>query len=100
MSAATSPRSATPGRAPSPGTLLAPQSNDKDKDSTKEEADNKAENKSENLRLRWRNHSAGVCGAFDALLRANELVDVTLASEGRALKCHKVILSACSPYFR
>ena len=34
-------------------------------------------------------------------LRADEdLVDVTLSCEGRLLKAHKVILSACSSYFR
>jgi hypothetical protein len=29
-----------------------------------------------------------------------ELVDVTLSSEGKSIRAHKIILSACSQYFR
>lgn len=36
---------------------------------------------------------------FPSLLNNEQFVDVTLACEGRSIKCHKVMLSACSSYF-
>lgn len=35
-----------------------------------------------------------------SLLESGDLVDVTLAVEGRHLRAHKMVLSVCSPYFR
>lgn len=35
---------------------------------------------------------------FDNLLESGTLVDCTLAADGRYLKAHKVVLSACSTY--
>lgn len=37
---------------------------------------------------------------FESLLTAENLVDVTIAVEGKFLKAHKIVLSACSPYFQ
>lgn len=37
---------------------------------------------------------------FDQLLHAETFTDVTLAVEGQLLKAHKMVLSACSPYFQ
>ncbi|MCL4150210.1 UNVERIFIED_CONTAM: hypothetical protein GTU68_032579 [Idotea baltica] len=37
--------------------------------------------------------------AFDRLLQTESFTDVTLACEGRSLRAHKVVLSACSSYF-
>jgi len=37
---------------------------------------------------------------MQSLLESEDLVDVTLAVEGRYLKAHKMVLSVCSPYFR
>lgn len=37
---------------------------------------------------------------FASLLATESLVDVTLACDGAKLKAHKVILSACSPFFQ
>lgn len=34
------------------------------------------------------------------LREQEEFVDVTLACEGQQVSAHKVVLSACSPYFR
>ncbi|EAT38947.1 AAEL009212-PB [Aedes aegypti] len=49
--------------------------------------------------LRWNNHQSTLISVFDTLLENGTLVDCTLAAEGKFLKAHKVVLSACSPYF-
>ncbi|XP_033252916.1 longitudinals lacking protein, isoforms H/M/V-like isoform X16 [Drosophila miranda] len=49
--------------------------------------------------LRWNNHQSTLISVFDTLLENETLVDCTLAAEGKILKAHKVVLSACSPYF-
>lgn len=36
--------------------------------------------------------------AFPKLLSSEQFVDVTLACDGGSIKCHKVVLSACSDY--
>lgn len=36
---------------------------------------------------------------FDRLLSNKSLVDVTIGCEGKQVKAHKVVLSACSPFF-
>ena len=38
--------------------------------------------------------------AFESLLDQEDFVDVTLGVEGKKLSAHKMLLSACSPYFR
>ncbi|KAM3957742.1 longitudinals lacking protein, isoforms A/B/D/L isoform 3-T3 [Aphomia sociella] len=49
--------------------------------------------------LRWNNHQSTLVSVFDTLLEKGIHVDCTLAAEGQTLKAHKVVLSACSPYF-
>ncbi|XP_018332852.1 longitudinals lacking protein isoform X21 [Agrilus planipennis] len=49
--------------------------------------------------LRWNNHQSTLVAVFDTLLENGTLVDCTLAAEGKFLNAHKVVLSACSPYF-
>jgi len=39
-------------------------------------------------------------GSFQELRSAGELFDVTLACEDETLEAHKVVISACSPFFR
>lgn len=51
----------------------------------------------------WRGGVAGVSWLFVScreLREQEEFVDVTLACEGQQVSAHKVVLSACSPYFR
>uniref|UniRef100_A0A1B6E3Z9 BTB domain-containing protein n=1 Tax=Clastoptera arizonana TaxID=38151 RepID=A0A1B6E3Z9_9HEMI len=48
--------------------------------------------------LRWNNHQSTLVSVFDDLLESETLVDCTLAADGKYLKAHKVVLSACSPY--
>jgi len=50
--------------------------------------------------LRWNNHQSHVLNAFDALLQNEALVDCTLVCEDTSIRAHKVVLSACSPYFQ
>ncbi|CAH1109326.1 unnamed protein product [Psylliodes chrysocephalus] len=49
--------------------------------------------------LRWNNHQTHILAAFDALLQAETLVDVTLVCAETSVRAHKVVLSACSPFF-
>ncbi|XP_065335225.1 protein tramtrack, alpha isoform-like isoform X2 [Cloeon dipterum] len=50
--------------------------------------------------LRWNNHQSNMLSVFEQLLQDESFVDVTLAVEGLYLKAHKMVLSACSPYFQ
>ena len=50
--------------------------------------------------LRWNNFHSNIATSFEQLRDHEDFVDVTLACEGRTIKAHKVVLSACSPYFR
>lgn len=50
--------------------------------------------------LRWNNYLHHITDAFDTLREDESLVDVTLCCEGRKIKAHKMLLSACSSYFR
>ncbi|EEB18840.1 zinc finger protein and BTB domain-containing protein, putative [Pediculus humanus corporis] len=50
--------------------------------------------------LRWNNYQSNLTNVFDQLLQSESFVDVTLACDGRSIKAHKMVLSACSPYFR
>ncbi|CAL4063676.1 unnamed protein product [Meganyctiphanes norvegica] len=55
---------------------------------------------SEQYCLKWNNHWANLIRVFNSLLQSETFVDVTLACEGRHLKAHRLVLSACSPYFK
>ncbi|XP_031776903.1 protein jim lovell isoform X2 [Nasonia vitripennis] len=48
--------------------------------------------------LRWNSYHSNMQHSFPSLLDNEQFVDVTLACEGRSLKCHKMILSSCSDY--
>lgn len=50
--------------------------------------------------LRWNNYQTNLTNVFDQLLQSESFVDVTLACEGHSVKAHKMVLSACSPYFQ
>uniref|UniRef100_A0A2M4BHZ0 Uncharacterized protein n=1 Tax=Anopheles marajoara TaxID=58244 RepID=A0A2M4BHZ0_9DIPT len=50
--------------------------------------------------LRWNNYTHYIATAFDALRYEEDLVDVTLCCEGRKIRAHKMLLSACSPYLK
>lgn len=51
--------------------------------------------------LRWNNHRSNLLTVFDELLQNEEFCDVTLACDGGVpIKCHKMVLAACSSYFQ
>jgi len=50
--------------------------------------------------LKWNNHTTTILSVMDTLLEEESLVDVTLSADGQFVRAHRVILSACSPYFR
>lgn len=50
--------------------------------------------------MKWNNFQSSIITAFESLQNTEDLADVTLTCEGISVKAHKIILSACSPYFR
>ena len=50
--------------------------------------------------LQWNEFRGIVTSAFYDLRQDEEFVDVTLCCEGRQIKAHRMMLSACSPYFK
>lgn len=50
--------------------------------------------------LRWNNYVQHITCAFDSLRSDEDLVDVTLSCEGKKILAHKMLLSACSTYFK
>ncbi|XP_032510620.1 transcription factor GAGA-like [Danaus plexippus] len=50
--------------------------------------------------LRWNNYVNHVTEAFNVLRFENDLVDVTLCCDGGKIRAHKMLLSACSNYFK
>ncbi|XP_037084292.1 zinc finger and BTB domain-containing protein 17-like [Pollicipes pollicipes] len=50
--------------------------------------------------LKWDHFRTSVTSVFNNLRQDEELVDITLCCEGQKIKAHRMMLSACSPYFR
>jgi len=50
--------------------------------------------------LKWNNYQASLTNAFKSLLENEDFVDMTLSAGGKTLRAHKVVLSACSSYFK
>jgi len=55
---------------------------------------------SEKFCLRWNDFENNIGSAFRELRDDKDFFDVTLACEDEQISAHKVILSACSPFFR
>ncbi|XP_063704887.1 protein tramtrack, beta isoform-like [Culicoides brevitarsis] len=49
--------------------------------------------------LRWKYHHSNLQTMFSQLLDRGCFCDVTLACEGQTIRCHRVVLCACSTYF-
>lgn len=50
--------------------------------------------------LKWTNHTNNILEMFSQQLLNGLLVDVTLFCDGQFIRAHKMVLSACSPYFQ
>jgi len=55
---------------------------------------------SEKFCLRWNDFEKNISGAFREIREDKDFFDVTLACDDDQMQAHKVILSACSPFFR
>ncbi|XP_045775246.1 zinc finger and BTB domain-containing protein 7A-like isoform X4 [Maniola jurtina] len=49
--------------------------------------------------LKWNNHLQNLSQLFTTIYSSSALADVTLSCRDGTLKAHKLVLSACSPYF-
>jgi len=50
--------------------------------------------------LRWNDFESNISGALKELREDKDFFDVTLACDDNQMEAHKVIISACSPFFR
>jgi len=50
--------------------------------------------------LRWNEFEPTLSGAMKDLRSSGDFFDVTLACKGQQVEAHKVVLAACSPFFR
>jgi len=55
---------------------------------------------SEKFCLRWNEFETNISDAFRELREEKDFFDVTLACDDSQIEAHKVIISACSPFFR
>ena len=55
---------------------------------------------SEKFCLRWNDFETNISSAFRELRNDKDFFDVTIACDDEQIQAHKVILSACSPFFR
>ncbi|XP_061395649.1 broad-complex core protein isoforms 1/2/3/4/5 [Musca vetustissima] len=52
------------------------------------------------FKLCWKNFQDNIASGFQSLYDRGDLVDVTLACDGKLLQAHKIVLAICSPYFQ
>ena len=55
---------------------------------------------SEKFSLKWNDFESNLSSAFTELREDKELFDVTLVCDTNQIEAHKVVISACSPFFR
>ena len=54
----------------------------------------------EQYHLRWNDYHSSLPKFFRDLRDAGEMLDVSIVSDGKTLKAHRLVLSACSPMFK
>lgn len=109
------PSNTPPSKNPSPMSILESRSQDSQEPPTdlskfnmktvsggslNDSNNNNSKNGSQQFCLRWNNYQTNLTCVFDQLLQSESFVDVTLACDGNQIKAHKIVLSACSPYFQ
>lgn len=103
------PSNTPPSKNPSPMSILENHSEEPPTDLSKfnmmkniniNDSNNNSKNNSQQFCLRWNNYQTNLTCVFDQLLQSESFVDVTLACDGNQIKAHKIVLSACSPYFQ
>lgn len=108
------PSNTPPSKNPSPMSILENRSQDPQEpptdlskfnmksvnSATLNDSNNNSKNNSQQFCLRWNNYQTNLTCVFDQLLQSESFVDVTLACDGQQIKAHKIVLSACSPYFQ
>lgn len=57
-------------------------------------------NDNELFYLKWHNFQKNVSKQFERLREDDDLVDITFACDGKQIRAHKLVLFACSPYFK
>ena len=57
-------------------------------------------NDEQHYSLKWSDYHHNMMTSFRELQDQEEFVDVTITADGLSVQAHKVVLSACSPYFR
>ena len=50
--------------------------------------------------LKWNDFESNICSSFKEIKKEADFMDVTLACEESQVSAHKVVLSACSSFFR
>lgn len=50
--------------------------------------------------LKWNNFQKNISTQYNKLRDNLDLIDITFACGGKKLGAHKLVLFACSPYFR
>ena len=55
---------------------------------------------SEKFCLRWNDFESNISSSFSELRDDKDFFDVTLACDDEQIQAHKLIISACSPFFR
>ena len=54
----------------------------------------------EALCLKWNDHTSNMSVAFQEMRKNEDFFDVTLVTDDGEIRCHKLVLGACSPQFR
>ena len=55
---------------------------------------------SEKFSLRWNDFESSISSNIGKLRDAQDFLDVTLVCENDQIRAHKLVISACSPFFR
>ena len=54
----------------------------------------------EKFRLTWNDFERNVSSAFNAIWEDKDFLDVTLVCDNKQVEAHKVVIAACSPFFK